>query len=125
MKDGLARVERLVGVLKNHLNLAAQLEAVAPARHLRDAAAVEADFALAGIDQAHDAHGDGRFARARFADQTEDFAALEGKGYAVERVDVAFGAAAQRADQPARNRVELAHRLHREDRLCGHGFALR
>ena len=72
----LAWVERLVGILEDHLQAPAELVHVALAVH---ALAVEGQLAGRGLDQAQHRPGEGRLAAARFADDAEDlpFAPIE------------------------------------------------
>ena len=68
--DRVARVQRAIGVLEHHLDLAA--EALAAALALRFAG--ERDPPLPAPQQARDRLQHRRFAGARFADQTERLA---------------------------------------------------
>ena len=84
--DGHARIERGEGVLENDLHVAphrAQVSA-AKAQHVLP---VEHDLARAGFDEAQDAASCGRLAAARFTNQSQGFAAIDGEGHAVHRMN--------------------------------------
>src|SRR6202034_4653090 len=70
LADGYARIERAIGILENDLDtLAVRLQQ--PARQFGDFAARKANATGGWIDQADDAAGDRRFARAAFADNAQ------------------------------------------------------
>src|SRR6185369_11682003 len=71
--DALARVQARVGVLEDHLHLAAQRPQLARAE-LADPLAVEADVAGGRLEQPHDAAAERRLAAAGLADQAERLA---------------------------------------------------
>ena len=80
-----ARVERAVGVLKDHLDAAVVAAELGP-RQRADVEAVEADLALVGLDQPHQAAGERGLAAARFADDAERLAARDCEAHAVQRM---------------------------------------
>ena len=73
LADPLARVERGVGVLEDHLHLAPQRPHLAP-REPGDLTALEADRARARLEQLQDRAARRRLAAARLADQAERLA---------------------------------------------------
>ena len=86
LENVLARVERRVGILEDHLHslpLAAQLR---PAQG-RDVGAVELDAPTAGFDEAGDQAGQGRLARPALADQPERRPGGDAELHAVDGVD--------------------------------------
>ena len=93
--DGLARVERGVGVLEDHLGDAGDGFAVARGGG-GDVFAVEQDAAGGGGDEAEDGEGEGGFAAAGFADQADAFAGVDGERDAVDGAERA-GAAGEQA----------------------------
>src|SRR5437763_11809408 len=60
---------------------------------MRDVGAVDLDLARGRLDQAQDRAPDGGFAATGFADQRERFAGADRERHAVDRVDIAGGAA--------------------------------
>ena len=101
--DLQARIERGVGVLKDHLDAPPHGHQIAAARP-RDVDAVDPNLALGRLEQADDGAPEGRLAAAGFADQAERPAGLDPQGHAVDRADLADRAAQER-------------RAHREIRL--------
>ena len=83
----LARVERGVGVLEDHLHLAPQRPHLPP-REAGDLAPVEADRARGRLDQLQDRAAERRLAAARLADQAERLAAPDAEADAVDRADL-------------------------------------
>ncbi len=74
LADPLARVQRRVGVLEDHLHLPPQRPHLAPGE-AGDLLAVEADRAGGRLDQLQDGPAERRLAAARLPDQAERFAA--------------------------------------------------
>ncbi len=91
LADPLARVQRRVRVLEDHLHLAAQRHERA-ARGVRDVRAAEAHGAARRLEQAHDRPRQRRLAAARLADEPQRLALDEREGDVVDRV--------HRADDP-------------------------
>ena len=75
--DRHARIERAVGVLENHLELAPP-RAQHRAAHPRDVLAVEQNAARRRLDQPHDGAAQRRLAATAFADQPQRFPRLDG-----------------------------------------------
>ena len=88
--DGHERVQRFVGVLEDHLHLAAHVFQGA-AGEGGDVLAVEDDLAGGAFFQPHEGEGQGGFAGAAFADDGQHFAAPQGQGDVVDGVDEAVG----------------------------------
>ncbi len=86
--DRVARVQRRVRVLEDHLHPPAQRPHLALAQ-VRDVGAVEADRAAGRLVQAQQRPADRRLAAARLADEPERLAALDRQRDAVDRVHVA------------------------------------
>jgi hypothetical protein len=92
LSDGDAGIEGRVGVLEDDLHVFAQcLQGLGVG--VGDVEAVKQDRAGSGLDEAQDGAADGRLATARFANQAQAFATLNGKADAVDSLDV-------RADAP-------------------------
>src|SRR4029079_18646675 len=83
--DALARVQARVGVLEDHLHLAAQRPQLARAE-LADPLAVEDDVAGGRLEQPHDAAAERRPAAAGLADETERLALGDAQRDVVHRV---------------------------------------
>ena len=86
--DRVARVQRGVRVLEDHLHPLPQRPQLALA-HVRDVGAVEEDRAAGGLVQAQQRPADRRLAAARLADEPERLAALDRQRDAVDRLHVA------------------------------------
>ena len=86
LADALARVERRVRVLEDHLHLAPERPQLAP-RERRDVGAVEADRAARRLVQPHEQPAERRLPAARLADDAERLAAPDLERDAVDRVD--------------------------------------
>src|SRR5206468_934791 len=105
------RIERAVGVLEDDLHLAAQRAQLArPERQER--ASLEQHLARGGLDEAEHETPEGRFARARLADQAEGLARLDGERHAVHGPHPG----ARPAEEPAPDREVLAHLAHLDQR---------
>ena len=89
-----ARIERRERVLEDDLHLP-PVGAQLPLVEMRDVGAVDPDPARGRLDQAEDRAPDGGLAAAGFADQRQCLAGADRKADAVNRVDVASGAAQQ------------------------------
>jgi hypothetical protein len=108
---GLARVERGVRVLEDHLNRACCFHAVAPGNRL----AVQGDAAMGRRDQTHDGQRQGGLAAARFAHQAQALAGLHVEADAVDRLQNLDAAAERTADgEMDREVVELQQRLNHD-----------
>ena len=84
--DGLARVQRRVRVLEDHLELAPQgLEL--PAREIGDLLAIDLDAAARGVEQASQQPRGRGLAAAGLTDDSERLAALHLEGQAVHRAN--------------------------------------
>ena len=94
LADPLARVQRGVGVLKDHLQLAPQ-RSHRSARKAGDLAALEADRARCRLEQLQHGAAKRRLARARLADQPERFAGLDREADPVHGADLVDGAVDQ------------------------------
>ena len=81
--DRMARMQAGIGILKDHLD---GLVKGAAAAGSGDGLPVHLDAARPGVDQSRNGAQDRRFAAARFADQTEAFAAGHGEGGVLDRV---------------------------------------
>ena len=92
LRDRHARGERAVGVLEDHLHVAAERAELGVLPAL-DVLAEEDDAAL-GRDEAHDGEREGGLAGAGLADDAEGLAGADGDGGVVHRLDVADGACA-------------------------------
>ena len=86
--DRLARVQRGVRVLEDHLHVSTQLPELAPLE-VRDVLAVEPDLALRRIEEPHHDAGERRLAAPGLADQAERLAGVDLQVHAVDRVHVA------------------------------------
>src|SRR5207244_6396654 len=84
---GKPAVERLVGILEDHLNAASE---VLQGRSLqgRDVVAVEEELALCGLLQLHQEATRRRLPTARLSDDPEDFAPLDREIDPVDSVDL-------------------------------------
>src|SRR5208282_1930421 len=92
--DSEARVERGVGVLEHHLELAPVGPHLA-ARQRIDALAVDADLARGRVEQFEDRLARGRLAAPALADEAQSLARGDVEGDAVDRVDLPDGALQQ------------------------------
>jgi hypothetical protein len=92
--DGHARVERRVRVLKDHLDPPPERMQLGRAEP-SDILSVEDDAASRRRVQAYDRLGERRLAAAGFTDQSERLTALDAERHAVDRANVANGAAKQ------------------------------
>ena len=116
--DLLARVQRAVGVLKDHLDAAAQRDQFA-APEFGDIDPVIEDLAFGRLFEPQDAAAHRRLAAAAFADQPQGLAAVHREVDAVDRLDVADMAA---RDHPLGDRevhLEAAH-LQQRRRVIDH-----
>jgi hypothetical protein len=84
--DGLARIERAIGVLEHHLEIASCGAQFAPRQRVQ--IAPEQLHAARGrrIERHHETR-DGRLARTRFADDAQAAAGFDLEAHAVERLD--------------------------------------
>src|SRR3989454_5991014 len=100
-----ARIERLVGILEDHLNSASE---VLQGRSLqgRDVVAVEEELALCGLLQLHQEATGRRLPTARLSDDPEDFAPLDREIDPVDGVDL-FLPPSERVQQSSLQREEL------------------
>ena len=89
LRDRHARGERAVGVLEDHLHVAAERAELGVLPAL-DVLAEEDDAALGG-DEAHDGERERGLAGAGLADDAEGLAGADGDGGVVDRLDVADG----------------------------------
>ncbi len=80
--DGHARIERGKGILEDELHVAPHGAQIAAAE-IEHVLPVKADLAGARFDEAQDAAGRGGLAAAGFADQSQRFTPVDGKGHAV------------------------------------------
>ena len=106
--DAPARVERGVGVLKDHLDAPAQALALIGRGRIAHRDAVDGDRAGRGRQQADDHARHGRFARAGFADEREGLALADVEGDAVDRLEILPWRALQHAVEPGLRDVEDA-----------------
>src|SRR5690242_21312871 len=119
LPDALARVQRRVWILEDHLQLAPERAKLA-AREPRDVVAVEADRSGCRLVQANEQAAEGRLAAAGLADDAEGLAAPHVERHVVDRVhDLAAAAEGRRLerevlDEVARLEQRRAHRLTRE-----------
>jgi len=93
------RIERAERILEDHLDAAIEGTAVLAEEH-RDIAAVEADLARCGGEQPDHHLGEGRLARARFADDADRAPARHLERNVVDSADHRRGSAEQ-APPPA------------------------
>ncbi len=84
--DAEARIEGVVGVLKNHLNLFSVGAEVGTSEGADDMTLV-GNGAGSGIDEADDGAAEGRLARTAFADEAEGATLFDGEGNIVESFD--------------------------------------
>ena len=84
--DAEARIERVVGVLKNHLNLFSVGAEVGTSQGADDMALV-GNRAGGGIDESNDGTAEGRLARTAFADESEGATFFDFEGNIVEGFD--------------------------------------
>src|SRR5881628_861101 len=110
---GEPRVERLVGILEDHLNAASE---VLQGRSLqgRDVLAVEEELALCGLLQLHQEATGRRLPTARLSDDPEDFAPLDREIDPVDGVDL-FLPPSERVQQSGLQREELPEPTHVPD----------
>jgi hypothetical protein len=85
-RHGLARVERAVGVLEHHLEIAPRGAQLGLGQRMQ-IATFEAHAARGGRVERHHEARDGRLARARFTDDAHALAGLHLEAHAVERLD--------------------------------------
>src|SRR5207244_2883584 len=83
--DALARVERRVRVLEDHLHLAPQ-RPQRPRAQPADRGAAEDDVAGGGLEQPHNRPAEGRLAAARLADEPQRLAFGDGEADVVDGV---------------------------------------
>ena len=102
--DAIARIERRVGILEDHLDAMALLRGVGEADRARGRRIEPCDHAR-----------ERRLAAARLADETERFAATDAKAHAVDRLDRASVAAQGAAKEPLADR-EMARDVAHFDR---------
>src|SRR6185312_4774667 len=76
--DALARVERCVGILEDHLHLAAQ-RTQAPGSEILDRGPLKDDLAGRRLEEAHDGSSQRRLAATRFADEAQSLAFPNGE----------------------------------------------
>ena len=84
--DAEARIEGVVGVLKNHLNLFPVGAEVGTSEGADDMTLV-GNGAGGGIDEANDSTAEGRLARTAFPDEAEGGTLFDGEGNIVEGFD--------------------------------------
>ena len=121
------RIERLVGVLVDHLHRCAGSGASARWLRPRESLPVELDRAGRRIDQPEDRLRRRRLAAPGLADQREHLAGPHGERDAVHRVHGLAGLAPDRAEQPSADRVahdEVAHLEQRRPPVVGRAAAL-
>src|SRR5262249_15549199 len=92
LADALARVQRRVRVLEDHLHLAPVRPQLAP-RELRDVAAVEGDASARRLVQAHEQAAEGGLAATGLSDHSEGLAAIDLERDAVDGMDDVTGPA--------------------------------
>src|SRR5208282_6462279 len=109
--DSEARVERGVGVLEHHLELAPVGPHLA-ARQRIDALAVDADLARGRVEQFEDRLARGRLAAPALADEAQGLTRADVEGDAVDRVDLPDGA----LQQPLFDREMLDEAANRKQR---------
>jgi len=114
--DGHVRVQRLIGVLENHLDVPAQLLQLGAAG-VHDAASLERDLARGRLLQAHQRQHQRRLAAAALADQRQHLAAPQLEAHVVDRVDIRVAAA---PDAALAGREQLAQVADGEDWCVGH-----
>jgi hypothetical protein len=114
LADRHARIEGGEGVLKDDLHLAPKRPQAALGE-VRDVFTVDPHPALIGGYQPHGKAPQGGLATARFTDQSQRLAGLQGQGYAVD----GLGGGARPAEERALHHELLAHVIHLEDRPCG------
>ncbi len=117
--DALARVERSVGVLEHHLEIAARLAQFGGGQPVQ-IAAQQMHRSRGGSVQGHDQARQRRFARARFAHDPQTAAAVHRKAHAIERLHLARGA----KEMLTRQRVRTHQVLHLEQGSVFAGAAL-
>ena len=114
-----ARIEAGIGVLEDHLQIAAQAHGGRARAHLGQILPHDGDAARCRRQYPGDAARDGRFTRARFPDQREGFAARDGKAHLRHRQHPAL-LTSQRAGDEALSRGEgLAQPLDFENGFGG------
>jgi hypothetical protein len=99
-----ARVERLVRVLVDDLQAAAELTKP-PRRHTSNVLSAEADETLVRLLQAEDRLRCGRLPTPRLADEGEHFTAAECEGDPFDGMDAELRTTPERAEDSARDRV--------------------
>src|SRR5215469_6196641 len=104
-----ARIERRIGILENHLDVAPQAEQFLALR-IREVTALEHDAARGGIFDPDDRAAKRGLAAAGFANQAEGFALHDGQIDAIDRADIAN----LRAKHAAAQRVILLQSFDRE-----------
>ena len=112
--DRLARVQRRVGVLEDHLHLAAH-RLQRRALDVRDVLPVKAHFAGGRLQQSRDQARGGALATARLADDAQRLAALHVEADAVDRL---HGADLFLHHDPARQREVLDQVAHLHERVA-------
>jgi hypothetical protein len=122
--DTEARVERLVRVLVDDLQPAAELPQP-PRRHTSDVLSAEADETLVGLLQAEDRLRCCRLPTPRLTDEGEHFTAAEHEGDPFNRVDAELGTTLERAEDSARDRVADDEVLDLEDSTAVRGRRVR
>ena len=114
--DGLAGVERAVGVLEDHLDAAA-VPPQAGALERAHVLAVVADRARVGLQEPHEAAREGRLAAARLADDPQRLALPHRQVHAVQRVHDPARPARERLAQAAGERKPLGEAGDLEQRM--------
>ena len=87
-----ARIQRRIGVLEDHLDLAPVRQNLARQQRV-DALAIDENGAGGRRHHPHDEAGEGRFSAAAFADEPEGLTGLHVEADVVDRLDRGFGLA--------------------------------
>ncbi len=120
--DGVARVQRFVGILEDDLRLAAEGEqgACGP-RAVELADALEADLAAGRLMQLEQRHAGRRLAAAALADQAQHLAGADREADAVDRLERRRRLAPEkRRQRRAAHRIPFAQVARLDDRFGGH-----
>ena len=110
-------MQRGVGILKHHLDLAAQHPHVGRGKGV-DVLPAKERLSLGRLDQSQDAAPERGLAAARFTDQSQRFACCQVEGYARDSVYLADGAFDQQAALDRKALDQIADR--QDGNLQGH-----
>ena len=122
--DGVGRIERVVGVLKNHLHRAHEIFAAFFDRQRGEILVAHDDTAAAAAFEPHQNLGESRFAAARFADDGDNLALFGFERKILHGLDAARrGKHAER--RIGRQFVVLFHARHAQQRRAERGFGAR